>query len=623
MQSNTALHTANQISLGSAANHNSDQKPCPDFPRLSRPWLGIWKKQYGISLRKPTQKYKVSKDKVVKRSRRTWLNCYIVRAIFAHFLGTERSRKGLLNEPFIHCVDQMGLMYNQQESMGAPTLAFRGEQNIPLKTNHGQSRQRLSINTHLSDDIGYPPPVELLFKLSTNRKTKDLGLPPGMRVSVNWGEKGSYNYPAFMRYLEKWLLPWTEERQQENDWRILLLDSFAVHKMPEVFAFAKSRGYIILIMGGGTTPILCILDTDLHSRLKGKLIALEGDDLHQQAMLQPYRVPSRGRQTLVDDTCSCWAGLPLSDIGRRSLKRVGMSIALPRKRRKRANDTWSVSTNAPEDHEVTREAAMIWDDAGMRKCRKEALETVYNKIEAGTLSSWDQVADELLPMSSGDEQIEGEEVDDASPVSEFDVSSDGDDDGGDHGGGAGKAVHKQVTSKGGAGVAVPKEETSHAAEPDGAATGGGAASGGASASKSIAGGSTPKGGKAVTSCTHKPTAGGSIPKDEDAVASSAVEPAASSSAVVVALSAIEALPFAIMFSMCVLLQWMCVLLQCRRAKTRACLQTAMTFRVSLLGGGRQASRRSYTRYMSFSANARLRQLLPKARSLLHVSTVCL
>lgn len=485
----------------------------------------------------------------MKRSRRTWLNCYIVRAVFAHFKGKGRSQKGLRDEPFIHCVDQMGLMYNQQESTGASTLAFRGEQNIPLKTNHGQSRQRLSVNTHLTDDIGYSPPVELLFKLRTNRKTSLLELPEGMRVSINWGEMGSYNYPAFMRYLETWLLPWTAERQEEGDWRILLLDSFAVHKMPQVFLFAWSRGYVILIMGGGTTPILCILDTDLHSRLKGKLVSLEGDDLHEQAVLQPYKVPSRGRQTLVDDTCACWAGLPLSDIGRRSLKRVGMSIALPRKRRRRDDDTWSVSTSAPEDHEVTREAAMIWDDAEMRKCRKAALEKVYDKIEAGTLSSWDQVADELLPMSSGDEQIEGEEVDDASSVSDLDVSSDGDGDGDDPGGGAGKAVHKKATPESGADGAVPSEGTSPAAGPADAAAGGGAASGGASSSKPTAGGSTPTGGDAMASSTHELAAGGSIPKADGPVASSAAEPAASSSAVVVPLSSIKALPFAIMLSM--------------------------------------------------------------------------
>ena len=47
--------------------------------------------------------------------------------------------------------------------------------------------------------------------------------------------------------------------------KVVMLDWFAAHRSPEVIAFLKSEGYVVLFLGGGCTPAMQIKDTDLHA----------------------------------------------------------------------------------------------------------------------------------------------------------------------------------------------------------------------------------------------------------------------------------------------------------------------------------------------------------------------
>ena len=53
-----------------------------------------------------------------------------------------------------------------------------------------------------------------------------------------------------------------------RDWRILLADDFSAHKTENVFSLAWSRGYILLIHGGGSTPVEQTCDTDLNEHVR-------------------------------------------------------------------------------------------------------------------------------------------------------------------------------------------------------------------------------------------------------------------------------------------------------------------------------------------------------------------
>ena len=87
-----------------------DQVEVPKFPRLSRKWLGGWKKEYKVSLKKPAMKFKVSHKKVVRRSRRTWLNTFKLDAYFEHCFAVAKAQAGFRTVPHRHCVDQKGMM---------------------------------------------------------------------------------------------------------------------------------------------------------------------------------------------------------------------------------------------------------------------------------------------------------------------------------------------------------------------------------------------------------------------------------------------------------------------------------------------------------------------------------
>ena len=82
--------------------------------------------------------------------------------------------------------------------------------------------------------------------------------------TVTMGPHGSYCEQDNIDFLQTHLEPWTEG----HDWRIRLADDFAAHKTDNVWALAWSRGYVLLIHGGGATPVGQTVDTDLHEHVR-------------------------------------------------------------------------------------------------------------------------------------------------------------------------------------------------------------------------------------------------------------------------------------------------------------------------------------------------------------------
>ena len=88
------------------------------------------------------------------------------------------------------------------------------------------------------------------------------GFPEWMSVTAS--PRGSYREQDIISFLDTHLEHWREER----DWRILLADDFSAHRTPNVFNLAWSRGYILLIHGGGATPVVQTPDTDLNEHVR-------------------------------------------------------------------------------------------------------------------------------------------------------------------------------------------------------------------------------------------------------------------------------------------------------------------------------------------------------------------
>ena len=147
------------------------------------------------------------------------------------------------------------------------------------------------------------------------------GFPSWFTVTV--GPKGSYREIDIIEFLKKHLEPWKPGR----DWRIMLADDFSAHKSDNVFALCWSRGYILIIHGGGSTPVGQTVDTDLNEYVRREYGAKEARILIEQ-MRSDQNVPC-----LKHEDCMLLMLEVLSDPGLHErvvagYKSVGQSIEL-------------------------------------------------------------------------------------------------------------------------------------------------------------------------------------------------------------------------------------------------------------------------------------------------------
>ena len=90
-------------------------------------------------------------------------------------------------------------------------------------------------------------------------------------MTVVTSPSGSYTESNLLDYLDKVLPPLIADR----GWRILLGDWFKPHQKDSVRLLAWSRGYVVVLHGGGATPVCQPHDTDLHAHLRRHYVDLE------------------------------------------------------------------------------------------------------------------------------------------------------------------------------------------------------------------------------------------------------------------------------------------------------------------------------------------------------------
>ena len=425
----------------------------PDPPNVDHSaWLPNWQNQFCISIKHPTRRFKVSYGKCKRRTRNVTLSMCVARYAFILLYGGSedcdgtvgchcrcakskssggrvgcRRSRGLPAECMVVSLDQKGVMFNNTESKNTTTMHMRGsKQPVDVKTNHAQSRSRLSLCTCMALRAPWRiPPIGFNPKGKTRRVLKELNVPAGVPVIFTHSPSGSYNAEAFLEYLDQLLPHWTPERAAAADYGILLMDSYEVHKMKEVRELAWERGFIVVLHEGGITGITQWNDLDCHGPFEARLIALEEDDFNKQLELRPGRVPTRQRQTLLSDCAAIWATFAHHHATAQSAVRSGLGCALPDRLPDGRFEHW-----ASEDHMITRDARDFWDDNSMPVLRAEILGKVYAAVQSGALTSWDQVPDYFPPPDDPhDAACEGEEIglyDPAVPPEDIqDVASDG------------------------------------------------------------------------------------------------------------------------------------------------------------------------------------------------------
>lgn len=129
------------------------------MPQLRPRWFKEWRKEYGLSLRKPNRKYKVPKKLLASRFETMILNVARVRAAAEELLGYD---------PHILNWDQSPFHHNESGTTCTKTLAVKGSI-VPLIEGHDDSKARWTANLCVSSDTqdlreNGPPPAEFMFR---------------------------------------------------------------------------------------------------------------------------------------------------------------------------------------------------------------------------------------------------------------------------------------------------------------------------------------------------------------------------------------------------------------------------------------------------------------------------
>ena len=231
-------------------------------------WCKRWEQEYGLSFRKANRKYAVPRSVQKQRLEIFWLILFRVRLFILLVFGYD---------PIIVNFDQSPFHNNESGSQDKPTLNLTSAK-VPIIEGNSEVKARWTANlSTVSKQAATPqsrhqiPFHEMMFKAARDGQVygrlqefiRSRGFPRWMSVTV--APKGSYREQDVIAFLEKHLDEWEEGR----DWRILLADDYSAHKTENVRHLAWSRGYILIIHGGGNTPVSQTCDTDLNQHVRG------------------------------------------------------------------------------------------------------------------------------------------------------------------------------------------------------------------------------------------------------------------------------------------------------------------------------------------------------------------
>jgi len=341
--------------------------------------------------------------------------------IFRLLFGEKRALLGLPRWPYFNTGDQKGIYMNEAESKNCGSVSFAGaDEEAALKTHHAQSRSRTSIWTSVTNDPGHPPPLGICFKLKTNRCLKHLVIPEGSPFLLDHSKSGSYNYDATIRFLKGSLLPMTPERIATWDYRIQMLDDYKVHNMKEVSDLCWEHGFLKLKIGGGTTFCLCNCDLDCHADMEAQYLDLDNQWAARELKERPWRVPSKDRQSVVDDLSVIWHHHDHARKGLNSFKWSGLA-ARPPERVYKPGGGWAVPLVGPDDFLINRDARTFFQANQMPHQRQHCLTKIYQDFDEGKINEWEDVRNYVFDYSdseAGGEHEEGEELLSEHPLSD-------------------------------------------------------------------------------------------------------------------------------------------------------------------------------------------------------------
>jgi hypothetical protein len=213
------------------------------------------------------------------------------------------------------------------------------------------------------------PGLELMFKAAGHlleAKLQTYIRNRGCRwLSVVTGPKGSYREEHVLNYLERHLPPLTEGRR----WRVILMDAYGPQMSEAVRRLCWSRGYVVIIHGGGATGVTQVNDTDLHQHLRKAYLEKETAEMIRCSRLHPNGTHSPKPEQCIDWMIDVWSNPQLHLSAVAGFKKTGITNAL----------------DGSEDHLIVREAKHFWRSLRMDSQRQSAIHDVEVEVEQGRL----------------------------------------------------------------------------------------------------------------------------------------------------------------------------------------------------------------------------------------------
>ncbi|CAD7927403.1 unnamed protein product [Amoebophrya sp. A25] len=175
-------------------------------PVITRDWVTRWALSYGLALRMPNSRPKLTEEEAASRVLPTWKTSWAV-LTFLRRLGYEVR---------IRALDEKPLFMNSTSE--GKILAQSGSRTVTVCEAHGQTRSRYTMLTQCVDRIRpglpSPPTVEVLFRGGDNVKSKldaarqnavNGGDLPDRALVVRTGPKGSYTREIFQTSVDQML----------------------------------------------------------------------------------------------------------------------------------------------------------------------------------------------------------------------------------------------------------------------------------------------------------------------------------------------------------------------------------------------------------------------------------
>ncbi len=123
-------------------------QPPPRAPKFEHPcWIRKWQNDYGISIKHPTRRFKISRGKCMRRTRNAMVNSHVARQAFVLLFGGDkecdvrvgcrcgvlrrrghgcRRSQGLPQEGMWTSLDEKGAYFNASESKNTTTMHMNG-----------------------------------------------------------------------------------------------------------------------------------------------------------------------------------------------------------------------------------------------------------------------------------------------------------------------------------------------------------------------------------------------------------------------------------------------------------------------------------------------------------------